>query len=213
MPHDSLTRITQWLAAHAPRILHESLNPGATDEQLKELEAAVGKPLPDDYKALYRWHNGLDEEAENWGSLFYGMSLSPLTEVLDAYLYQAPQTLTSPLLQAAPTLKSAVMQNPYWLRLGFDGSHSWLLVDLDPAETGSYGQVLYVYELDEIGFRVASSVTELLRTFAHDLEHNLYTLDEGAADDGNEFLVPAAHIDPGNYNQPGRWQHALSQTA
>ena len=209
---NSLTRITACLAAQAPRILTESLNPGASEAELMGLAAAVGRPLPADYQQLYRWHNGLNEEADNWGSLWYGMSLLPLAEVLDAFQYQALQTLTSPLRQAAPTLKAAVMQNPWWLRLGFDGSHGWLCVDLDPAPTGTYGQVIYVYETQEIAFRVADSVAELLATFAHDLEQGLYQLDEGALEDGNEFLVPNAQIDLDNWGQSGRWQNALHQT-
>jgi cell wall assembly regulator SMI1 len=209
MVHESLSRIEHWLAAQAPRILHDSLNPGATESQLAELETAIGRPLPADYQALYRWHNGLHEDAENWGSLFYGMSFLPLAEVLDAFQYQAAQTLTSPLRQAAPTLKAEVLQNPWWLRLGFDGSHGWLCVDLDPTPAGTYGEVIYVYEIEEIGFRVAGSVAELLATFAHDLEQGLYKLDEGALEDENEFLVPNPQIDLGNWEQAARWQDAF----
>jgi cell wall assembly regulator SMI1 len=132
----SLRLIEEWLAGHAPRILHESLNPAATEADLDALEAALGRPLPADYRALYRWHDGLNDEADNWGSLWYGMSLLPLAEVLDAHRYQASQTQTSPLLHAPATVRAGALQNPYWLRLGFDGAHSWLLVDLDPTPAG-----------------------------------------------------------------------------
>lgn len=207
---ESLHHIERWLAAQAPRILGESLNPGATLSQLNELQAAIGRPLPADYQELYRWHNGLNEEADNLGSLCYGMSFLPLAEVLDAFRYQVSQTLTSPLRQAAPTLRAEVLQNPWWLRLGFDGSHGWLCVDLDPAPTGTYGQVIYIYEIQELGFRAAGSVAELLATFAHDLEQGRYQLDDDALEDEQEFLVPDSQIDPGNWEQAERWRNALT---
>jgi cell wall assembly regulator SMI1 len=210
MVTESWIKIERWLAAHAPRILTESLNPGAPEAELTALAAAVGRPLPADYQDLYRRHNGLSEEADNWGSLWYGMSLLPLAEVLDAYEYQAPQTLTSPLLRAAPTVRADALQNPYWLRLSFDGSHSWLLVDLDPTAAGTYGQVLYLSEVEELAFLVAGSVAELLATFAADLTQGLYTLDEGALEDDNEFLVPDASINLDNWEQTERWRGAIT---
>lgn len=210
MVAESWNKIERWLAAHAPRILSESLNPGATGAELAALAAAVGRPLPSDYQELYRHHNGLREEADNWGSLWYGMSLLPLAEVLDAYEYQAAHPLTSPLRRAAPTVRAAALQNPSWLRLGFDGAHGWLLVDLDPTATGTYGQVLYLSEVEELAFLVASSVTELLATFAADLTQGLYTLDEGALEDGGEFLVPDARINLDEWAQAERWRKALS---
>ncbi|RYY18938.1 MAG: SMI1/KNR4 family protein [Cytophagaceae bacterium] len=203
---NAFVRITQWLAAHAPRVLEASLNPGASAAELSRLATAVGRPLPADYQELYRWHNGLNEEADNWGSFFYGMHFLPLAEVLDAYQYQAGQTKTSPLEKADATVRPAVLQNPYWLRLGFDGGHGWLCVDLDPAAAGTYGQVIYLYEIQEIAFRVAGSVTELLTEFAHDLERGLYSLDADALEDGNEFLVPDEQFDPGNWEWAERWQ-------
>ena len=205
MTANSLARIETWLAAHAPRILNESLNPGAPAAELTALAAAVGRSLPADYQELYRRHNGLNEEADNSGSFWYGMSLLPLAEVLDGYQYQAGQTLTSPLLRAAPGVASGALQNPYWLRLSFDWAHSWLLVDLDPTAAGTYGQVLFMSEVEELAFPIAGSVAELLATFADDLEAGLYSLEE--ADD--EFLVPHNSINPDYWAQTERWRNAI----
>ncbi|GAB3637996.1 hypothetical protein GCM10027422_35860 [Hymenobacter arcticus] len=193
-------KIERWLATHAPRILHESLNPGAAEAELTALATAVGRPLPADYQVLYRRHNGLREEADNCGSLWYGMSLLPLAEVLAGYMYQAQQQRTSPLRR----VRASALQNPYWLRLSFDGAHGWLLVDLDPTAAGTYGQVLYLHEVEELAFPVASSVAELLATFADDLAQGRYTLDEGALDDDEEFLMPEARIGLDNWAQAER---------
>lgn len=212
MVNDSLNYIEQWLATNAPRILNESLNSGATAAQLKTLEIAVGKSLPEDYKDLYRRHNGLKEETENLGSFFYGMSFLPLTEVLMAVEHHKQhETKPIPLKKAATALNPHNQENPLWLKLGFDGSHTWLIVDLDPGELGSYGQVIFLDEEYETAFLVADSVTELLAIFAQDLSMGLYQLNPDAADDGEDYIDPSASIDLVNWYSAQRWQHAADK--
>lgn len=212
MVNDSLNYIEQWLAVNAPRILNESLNSGATEAQLKTLEIALSKSLPEDYKDLYRRHNGLKEETENLGSFFYGMSFLPLTEVLTRVEHQRQhETKPIPLKKAATALKPQNRENPLWLRLGFDGSHTWLMVDLDPSGLGSYGQVIFLDEEYETAFLVADSVAELLAIFAQDLKMGLYQLNPDAALDGNDFLEAETRIDLINWHNAERWQNAAEQ--
>lgn len=207
MVNDALTRIAHWLAAHAPRILHESLNPGAAEAPLAALEAALGQPLPPDYQALYHRHDGLNEDADNFGSFFYGLSFLPLAEVAALHQRRAAAPAPGPLRHAHPALKADNGQRPQWLGLGFDGSHVWLCVDLDPVDEHRYGQVILVDEELETAFPVAESVGALLTDFAHDLEQGRYSLDPDALDDGNEYLTPAPAIDLVNWSQATRWSH------
>ena len=81
MVNNALNRILHWLAAHTPRILSNSLNTGAAEAQLATLEATIGQHLPANYRVLYLHHNGLNEDVENFGNFFYGMSFLPLAEV------------------------------------------------------------------------------------------------------------------------------------
>ena len=81
MVNNALNRILHWLATHTPRILSNSLNPDAAEAQLAALEATIGQHLPADYRVLYLHHNGLNEDVENFGNFFYGMSFLPLAEV------------------------------------------------------------------------------------------------------------------------------------
>jgi cell wall assembly regulator SMI1 len=210
MVDDALTRIAHWLAAHAPRILHESLNPAAPEAQLEALEAATGHALPADYKALYRRHDGLNEDADNFGSFFYGLSFLPLAEVAAIRQRRAAAHTPIPLRRAHPALKADNAQRPQWLCLGFDGAHVWLCVDLDPVEGHRYGQVIVVDEEQETAFPVADSVGALLTDFAHDLEHGRYTLDPDALEDGNEYLTPAPEIDLINWTTAKRWTNVLA---
>lgn len=210
---DSISRIETWLAAHAPRILIESLNAGATESELSGLEAAVGKPLPKDYKALYRWRNGLDEDADNFGSLFYGLSFIPLVRVAAAFQSRAQDSELCPPVYAQASVKADNVLNPYWLQLSFDGSHTWLCVDLDPAPAGSYGQIIFVDEVNESVFQVAESVAALLAQFADDLEQGHYSLLPDALEDGEEYLSPEESIDVNIWYVAERWQGALPPAA
>jgi internalin A len=45
------------LATNAPNALN-NLQPGAGDEQIRQLEESLGIELPEDVKQLYRIHNG-----------------------------------------------------------------------------------------------------------------------------------------------------------
>jgi cell wall assembly regulator SMI1 len=210
MVNDSLNCIEQWLAAKAARILNESLNSGATEEQLITLETAIVKPLPEDYKALYRRHNGLNNES-NMGNFFYGMSFLPLAEVLAEYQARRQEKVFAPLAKAATAVTPQNLLNPHWLALGFDGSHTWLRVDLAPTEAGTYGQVIFVDEEYETAFIIADSVAGLLSTFAQDLLQGLYQLNPDATENGEDFLEVDASIDLVNWYNAERWQHAAEE--
>jgi len=46
-------KIKAWLRVYSPRIL-ESLNPGASPEEVSQVEAALGHPLPMAMRCIYR---------------------------------------------------------------------------------------------------------------------------------------------------------------
>ena len=201
---DSLNRVAFWLAAHAPRILSESLNPGAEAAELNALQNAVGQPLPDDYRALYQRHDGLNDE-ENAGNFFYGLQFLPLAHVR-ADFQQRREAAPYPLAHAGPGIHLANALTPNWLALAFDGSHGWLRLDLAPAEGGHHGQVIFWDEEYETAFPVAPSVAALLATFATDLEAGRYHLHPEALADGHEFLQPVRALDMVNWRTAARFR-------
>jgi cell wall assembly regulator SMI1 len=52
-----LARLQKTLEAKTPALARH-LQPGLTDEAIRQLEATGGFKLPEDIRALYRWHNG-----------------------------------------------------------------------------------------------------------------------------------------------------------
>src|SRR5262245_41841648 len=70
-------RIHAWLKANAPEVL-ANLRPGATAQQIRAAERAMGVTLPDDVKAAYRIHDG----QEYGQDLLYGRRWDPLAQVV-----------------------------------------------------------------------------------------------------------------------------------
>ncbi|WP_309714686.1 SMI1/KNR4 family protein [Armatimonas sp.] len=52
-----LTRFGTWLSVNLPDY-YASLQPGVTDAELDAFETKLGHKLTDDFRALYKWHNG-----------------------------------------------------------------------------------------------------------------------------------------------------------
>ncbi len=73
---ENLEKIENWLRDNANKIFELSLQNPATENEIKELEKTIGKELPNDFKELYFWHNGLNDE-ENFGSLFAQLRTCP----------------------------------------------------------------------------------------------------------------------------------------
>ncbi len=56
-----LARLERWLTAHRSRYA-KGLRPSATAEELKALEAQLGRPVPPELRSLLAWHNGQGDD-------------------------------------------------------------------------------------------------------------------------------------------------------
>jgi cell wall assembly regulator SMI1 len=56
-----LARLEHWLAAHRHNFVR-GLKPGATADDLRQLQERLGTSLSDDLRVLLSWHNGQDDE-------------------------------------------------------------------------------------------------------------------------------------------------------
>ncbi|MGG5507177.1 MULTISPECIES: SMI1/KNR4 family protein [unclassified Myroides] len=203
----NMENIDQWLQLNAAKIHDFSLQHPATLEEVEQLERTVGKTLPQDFKDLYFWHNGLNED-ENCGSLFYGMDFYPIDQVIASYLDKKENYTTQiiPLEHADLGIDPSHCYNPHWVEFAFDGSHTHLYLDLSPAKEGQYGQIIFVDDEYERGILVASSTASLIADFDRDLQQGLYFLDEDALEDDNHYLETHASIDLVNWYHSEKWK-------
>ncbi len=203
----NLEKIEHWLLENAEKIIELSLQKPAVRNEINELEKITGKELPDDFKELYLWHNGLSGD-ENFGSLFYGMDFFPIDRIIEDYTYRKEQyALMNMLLKKADKeIDPANIYNISWIKFAFDGSHTSMYLDLAPGTHGNYGQIIFIDDEYETGILVADSAAELIETFKNDLENNLYYLDEDALKDGNHYLTTDPKIDIINWETSEKWK-------
>lgn len=200
-------KIENWLKKNAQKILNHSFQKPATENEINELEKSIGKNLPNDFIALYLWHNGLDDQ-ENFGSLFYGMDFFPINRVIKEYLYKKENYSSEsiPLKKADKEIDPDNIYNVNWIKFAFDGSHTGLFIDFAPTEQGHLGQIIFIDDEYETGILVANSTSELINSFENDLENNLYQLDEDALEDGNHYLTVDSSIDIINWETSEIWK-------
>jgi cell wall assembly regulator SMI1 len=82
-----LSRLDHWLGEHRARYKH-GLRPGASSTDLDNLQATVGRPVPQDLRTWLGWHNGQDPEVfgaleEDWHPMSTG-EIAEAKKELDA---------------------------------------------------------------------------------------------------------------------------------
>jgi cell wall assembly regulator SMI1 len=170
---ESWSTIETWMKINIPEIF-EALNPPASEANITELEKLIGQPLPEDYKELYRIHDG---EGEIVGA-FIATPFSSLERVkinyknwFDLFHEEGIQEAVSPLCESHP---EGAIQKTYidlgWIAFTEDGGGNHLGVDLNPGPNGTYGQVINFGRDQEQKYVLAKSLSEFLAWFAARIE-------------------------------------------
>lgn len=203
----NLNKIEYWLKENASKIFEYSLNNPANEKEIKELESIIEKELPEDFKELYLWHNGLNDQ-ENLGNLFYGMDFFSIENIISEYIYRKENFSLEniQLKKADKQIDTSNIYNPYWIKFAFDGAHTHLFLDLSPTQNGKYGQIIFIDDEEEIGILVANSTAQLVENFKNDLENQLYYLNEDTLEDENHFLEVDDKIDIVNWYASEIWK-------
>lgn len=159
-----------------------ALNAGASEADFAELEQTLGYALPEEFKELYRVANG---EADI-GSVFAGEEWLSIERIIDEYniwqeLYQngtfQEDDGTPYGCEPEAGIKPDFWWNPKWIPLSADGGGNGKMIDLDPSEQGTAGQIIQMWHDDEAREKVANSLREFLQNYVRDLEAGLYVLD------------------------------------
>ncbi|MEQ9944254.1 SMI1/KNR4 family protein [Pectobacterium aroidearum] len=165
-----LDDLESWLINQLPEVV-EDLNPGATQNELDAFIQHIGVAVPDDFLALYRWHNGQRME-QNTG-LWYGMSFLPLASVMqevdgwrEIVNTSSDDDLTSlnyGMSSTPPHYVKPVYANPLWIPFAYDWGGNYLAVDLDPDVQGTRGQVINCGRDEERKIAIAPSLDAFLQ--------------------------------------------------
>ncbi len=154
------------------------LNAGASEADFAELEQTLGYALPEEFKELYRVANG---ETDIDG-VFAGEEWLSIERIIDEYnvwnqLYQEDDGSDFGCDPEDAGIKPDFWWNPKWISLTADGSGNSKMIDLDPSEQGTAGQIIQMWHDDAAREKVADSLREFLQNYVRDLEAGLYVLD------------------------------------
>jgi cell wall assembly regulator SMI1 len=199
--------IDKWLGKNAEKILKFSLQNPATKDQIRKLDNEIGKLLPEDFKGLYLWHNGMSDE-KNVGSLFFGMDIFTIDKIIEEYndRKKISQNDIVPLEKFDKEIDGSNIFNVNWLKFGSDGSRTGLYLDFSPAKEGKYGQIIFIDDEYSVGILVADSISDLIEQFIKDINNGLYSLNHDALEDSVHFLESDSSIDIINWNTSERWK-------
>ncbi|MCP3138354.1 SMI1/KNR4 family protein [Pyxidicoccus xibeiensis] len=165
-------RLKAWFQDYAPEVV-ASLNPGATEAQLVQLEERLGRRLPEDFRESYLLHNGQDDDATG---LVFGMEIQPLDwsmeqmNWLEEFPRMAPDLLHNEGARPAEAVHS-LRAHPAWVPVTWDSGGNYMGLDMAPGPRGQVGQVIIFGSRENTNYVVASSWRALLELVLHMLEN------------------------------------------
>jgi cell wall assembly regulator SMI1 len=173
---DSWRKIEVWLAANEPQLM-SSLNPGATDAQILEVEKAIGNSLPEQIKESYRIHNG-----QSSGDLI--PSPQPDADESSYVLYSTVEMLREwrSWKELADSGEFSGMESgpdqgiknswwhPGWISFASNGGGDSMCIDLAPAQGGTVGQIITMNHESSTRQKLANSFAEWLSELADTIE-------------------------------------------
>lgn len=176
-------RIENWMSTYAP-FTWLQLPSGASEEELQQVEAALGMTLPLDFKTSYRMHNGqfcvdlvtrmeimpLQDILEHWKEM-KALSEDGVFDDMKPYYFFDPICIQSHW-QTGPI--QPVWWHTQWIPFGTDGTGNHCCLDLAPASGGAVGQVIDWDHECGPSRTLFSNFEQLLSTFADQLEAGYY---------------------------------------
>ncbi len=153
------------------------LNPPATKKQLDNLEALIGRPLPDDFRQLYRLANG---QSGRETPLFpNGYRFLPLEAISHEWVMLKELHDEEQGFWQSDTPLGVVKDrwwDPAWIPFAQDMTGANYCIDLDPAPGGQVGQVIDHFPEDTDRPHLGFSLNDYLGAYEQGLRAGTHLL-------------------------------------
>ncbi|MFB4325845.1 SMI1/KNR4 family protein [Priestia sp. BR_2] len=163
---------------------------GAPSDRLKQFEEDFGIALPEDFRSFYSKKDGSGyafhvlypgNEGDGEYTPFYLMSLDEMREIKSYFcerderldVYYGPEEVQ----RLDPEIKPYLFHKAWYPFATMAGGSLYLMLDFDPAEPGTSGQIImYVHDPDFV-YYIAPSFTELLQASNRNLRTDIEEVD------------------------------------
>jgi len=174
-------RITAWFSAHASHLIAD-LRPGASETDLKQLEAQIGEKLPVEFHAFYQIHDGQRNECPQ--GMFYNLQFMPIKLISEFQaMWSEIQAMNDEMADAMGSSPKGVIKplyaNSKWVPFTHDQQGNHIGIDLDPDSKGTKGQIIVFGRDEDCKKLVASSFTRFIEGFIAQLEGGNFILQDG----------------------------------
>jgi len=120
------------------------LRDGASRSQFNELEQRLNVEIPDLFREWYRIHDGQNDRLETM-PLLRNLTFSPIDKIIETWTFLQEEYDPDGEQPENEAAIKPVLWNPAWIPFATNGSGDYVCIDTDPAEEGSYGQILYFW--------------------------------------------------------------------
>ncbi|WP_249899865.1 SMI1/KNR4 family protein [Paenibacillus sp. PK3_47] len=147
-------RLIRILKEYIPDV-EDLLNPAAGEAEITGVEELIGFRFPDEFKNLYLRHNG---EGDQVFGVMSGLSWMNLQSAAAAW-----RGFQDSAYDIVSGRADAVKEGEYrkgWVPFAEDGGGSFLVMDLEPAAKGSYGQIITLDRNSDISYVLADSLEQ-----------------------------------------------------
>ena len=172
-------------------LIRTTLNPPATDDQIKALEQRVGTPLPQAFIDYLTTFNGqeIDDLLDN--PICGERHLLPVDQIISSMDMMTSLFDPDDVAAGVENKIRGLIWAPRWVPFASFQQEDTLVLDLDPGKNGTLGQVFnyypgYDWESDDA--IVSGSFAEFSDSLLDHLRQHRFTFDDGVLDFENYWI-------------------------
>jgi len=185
---ESWSRISKWLEANASDVAKRLPGP-AEEHDIEAVEEKIGLAFPEDLKASYLVQNGV-EYGEDELNIVVGpydeyndmaFCLLPIEQIADEWQVWKDLNDVGEFEGETGEPDNEIVDDWWsngWIPIAGDGGGDFICIDMNPANGGTVGQVIYAPHDAPERSLLASSWSEYLQNLADEMERGNLEYDE-----------------------------------